>query len=166
SRPACQPCDVRSVEDARRPARRVQLAHARRARGLHQMVRFHGGCRDGAWRTIHGAHQGALKPMKTTARRGMRGSLGSTVLRVLGWGKRHGGLARLYARIPFSWRLALRRRVHSAAGMPMPPLPFPTNERRAARTTRVQTPPVSPGVNLLGYARGEFGIAENVRSYA
>jgi len=107
-----------------------------------------------------------FKPMKTTARRGMRGSLGSTVLRVLGWGKRHGGLARLYARIPFSWRLALRRRVHSAAGMPMPPLPFPTNERRAARTTRVQTPPVSPGVNLLGYARGEFGIAENVRSYA
>ena len=107
-----------------------------------------------------------LKPMKTAAHRGVRGSLGSAVLRVLGWGKRHGGLARLYARIPFSWRLALRRRVHAAAGMPMPPLPFPTAERRAVRTTRVQTPPTSPGVNLLGYARGEFGIAENVRSYA
>src|SRR6185312_12614121 len=107
-----------------------------------------------------------FKPMKTSAHPGVRGTLGGTVLRLLGWGKRHGGLARLYARIPFSWRLALRRRVHSAAGMPMPPLPFPTNERRAARTTRVQTPPVSPGVNLLGYARGEFGIAENVRSYA
>jgi glycosyltransferase involved in cell wall biosynthesis len=106
------------------------------------------------------------KPMKRIARRGVRGALGGVVLRVLGWGKRHGGLAKLYARIPFSWRLALRRRVHAAAGMPMPPLPFPTAERRAARTVHVQTPPSSPGVNLLGYARGEFGIAENVRSYA
>ena len=88
------------------------------------------------------------------------------MLRVLGWGKRHGGLARLYARIPFAWRLALRRRVHAAAGMPMPPLPFPTAERRTTRAKHVQVPPVSPGVNLLGYARGEFGVAENVRSYA
>jgi len=99
-------------------------------------------------------------------RGGLTARAGRLVLRALGWGKRRSGLARLYARIPFSWRLGLRRRVHAAAGMPMPPLPFPTAERRAARTTRVQTPPTRPGVNLLGYARGEFGIAENVRSYA
>ena len=107
-----------------------------------------------------------FKPMVQKARGGLGGRLGTVVLRTLSWGKRHSGLARLYARIPFSWRLALRRRVHAAAGMPMPPLPFPTAERRAASPTCVQTPPVSPGVNLLGYARGEFGIAENVRSYA
>jgi len=107
-----------------------------------------------------------FKPVARKPRRGLGGRLGTLVLRALSWGKRRSGLAKLYARIPFSWRLALRRRVHAAAGMPMPPLPFPTAERRAAQTTRVQKPPVSPGVNLLGYARGEFGIAENVRSYA
>jgi len=107
-----------------------------------------------------------FKPTTRKVRGDLAGRLGTMVLRTLSWGKRHSGLARLYARIPFSWRLALRRRVHAAAGMPMPPLPFPTTERRAAKPTRVQVPPVSPGVNLLGYARGEFGIAENVRSYA
>lgn len=108
-----------------------------------------------------------FKPSTAAARRGLGETLGGGVLRGLNWGKRHNGLASLYARIPFSWRLALRRRVHAAAGMPMPPLPFPTADRHTVRkATRVQTPPVSPGVNLLGYARGEFGIAENVRSYA
>lgn len=91
--------------------------------------------------------------------------MGNAVLRALNWGKRHGRLARLYAGIPLQWRLALRRRVHAAAGRPMPPLPFSASER-PARTRRVQTSLVSPGANLLGYARGEFGIAENVRSYA
>jgi glycosyltransferase involved in cell wall biosynthesis len=110
--------------------------------------------------------RGRFKPTTRKARGDLDGRLGTVVLRALSWGKRHSGLARVYARIPFSWRLALRRRVHAAAGMPMPPLPFPTAERRATRATRVQIPPVSPGVNLLGYARGEFGIAENVRSYA
>jgi len=110
--------------------------------------------------------KGRFKPTTREARGGLGGRLGTVVLRALSWGKRHSGLARVYARIPFSWRLALRRRVHAAVGMPMPPLPFPTAERRADHVTRVQSPPVSPGVNLLGYARGEFGIAENVRSYA
>ena len=35
---------------------------------------------------------------------------------------------------------------------------------RASRP--VASPEVRSGVNLLGYARGEFGVAENVRSYA
>jgi glycosyltransferase involved in cell wall biosynthesis len=98
--------------------------------------------------------------------RGWRRRAGHMVLRVLNWGKRHAGLARLYAHIPFSWRLALRRRVHEAAEMPMPWLPVPAVTGRGKRIARVLTPPISPGVNLLGYARGEFGIAENVRSYA
>ncbi|HJU25379.1 MAG TPA: glycosyltransferase family 4 protein [Rhodanobacteraceae bacterium] len=97
--------------------------------------------------------------------RGVRGRLGAAVLRVFAWGKRHSLLTNLYARIPFGWRLALRQRLHAAAGMPMPPLPFETAKRRAARIKRAP-PSVGPGVNLLGYARGEFGVAENVRSYA
>lgn len=105
----------------------------------------------------------------TTQARGARGlgaRAGGAALRVLTWGKRHEGLARLYARMPLDWRLALRQRVHAAAGMPMVPHPFQVAKRHAKRINRAPLPPVSPGVNLLGYARGEFGIAENVRSYA
>lgn len=93
------------------------------------------------------------------------GRAGAAVLRAFVWGKQHNGLARIYARIPFTWRLAIRRRLHAAAGIPMPPLPFETTRQRAARIKRTP-PPISPGVNMLGYARGEFGVAENVRSYA
>lgn len=80
----------------------------------------------------------------------------------------HGGkLAWLYTRIPFSWRLALRQHVHAAAGTPMPPLlPVPAGERRRFRDQLVSSPPTSPGANLLGYARGEFGVAESLRAYA
>ena len=96
----------------------------------------------------------------------LRMRAGLAVAQVFAWGKRHSGLTRLYARIPFKWRLALRRRLHAATGIPMPPLPLVSVERRTARAKHKSLPPVSPGVNLLGYARGEFGIAENVRSYA
>ena len=90
-------------------------------------------------------------------------SVGRSMLRVLARGKEHAGLARIYACIPFAWRLALRRWVHVAAGVPMPPLPFPT----AARSSEpLASHAPGPGVNLLGYARGEFGIGQNVRSYA
>lgn len=46
----------------------------------------------------------------------------------------------------------------------MPPIPFGDAGVRIRKGGSL--PPVRPGVNLLGYARGEFGIAENVRSYA
>ena len=90
-------------------------------------------------------------------------SVGRSVLRVLARGKEHAGLARIYACIPFAWRLALRRWVHAAAGVPMPPLPFPSAARSPEREAS-HAP--GPGVNFLGYARGEFGIGQNVRSYA
>jgi len=96
----------------------------------------------------------------------VRKRVGGAVLRVLGWGKQHGGLARLYARIPLSWRLALRRRAHAAVGMPLPPLPFPAGVRKLRQRRAPSASLVSPGLNMLGYACGEFGIAENVRSYA
>lgn len=94
----------------------------------------------------------------------LRARAGRFLLRGFVWGKSHTGLARLYARLPFRWRLGLRQRVHAAAGMPMPPLPFDKARQRAARTQHAATG--ATGVNLLGYARGEFGVAENVRSYA
>ena len=101
----------------------------------------------------------------TGAPKGYRKRLGAQMLRVFVWGKQRSGLMRLYTRIPFAWRLEVRRRLHAAAGVPMPPLPF-ESARKRARSIRRAPPPVTPGVNLLGYARGEFGVAENVRSYA
>lgn len=89
-----------------------------------------------------------------------------SVVRGFAWGRRHGGLARMYARIPLRWRVALRRRVHAAAGVPMPPVPAPATMSRARAKVRVAPAMAAAGVNLLGYARGEFGVAENVRSYA
>lgn len=96
---------------------------------------------------------------------GWRQRLGNTILGTLKWCRsRSGGLAWLYARVPFQWQLALRRRLHAATGTPMPPLPLAA-ERRAARATWARSRPVSPGINVLGYARGEFGVAESLRAY-
>jgi glycosyltransferase involved in cell wall biosynthesis len=88
---------------------------------------------------------------------------GTAVLRMLDGARQHPVLARLYAFVPFTWRLALRRWVHAAAGRPMPPLPFPESGR-SLKYGAVHAS--GPGANLLGYARGEFGIGQNVRSYA
>lgn len=99
---------------------------------------------------------------KFVARRQANGKL----LRMLQWAKsRSSRLRWLYARIPFQWRLSLRRWLHAAAGAPMPPLPL-SPERRALRARCAMSPPASPGVNLLGYARGQFGVAESLRGYA
>ncbi|HET7676119.1 MAG TPA: hypothetical protein VFL54_11400, partial [Gammaproteobacteria bacterium] len=102
----------------------------------------------------------AFKPPRR-AGRGIRARAGRAALRLLGWGKRHSGLARLYARVPLEWRVALRRRVHAAVGISMPSLQSETVARRATRAKYVRPQSVVPGANLLGYARGEFGIAEN-----
>lgn len=108
---------------------------------------------------------GSTEQSKTA--RSWRRHTDAAMRRVLSWGKSHtGGLAWLYARIPFKWRLALRRRLHALAGRPMLPLPLPVAERPTTRNQLAPLPPISPGVNLLGYARGEFGIAESLRSYA
>jgi len=69
----------------------------------------------------------------------------------------------LNARVPFKWRLMLRWRLHAILGTPMPPLP-PLRGRRVPAVPIAG--PTSPGVNLLGYARGEFGVAESLRTYA
>lgn len=78
---------------------------------------------------------------------------------------RFGGLRNLYARLPFGWRLTIRRCLHAIIHVPMPPVPFGDAAIRI-RASRTIAPETNSGVNLLGYARGEFGIAENVRSYA
>jgi glycosyltransferase involved in cell wall biosynthesis len=98
-----------------------------------------------------------------TGRDGLAARAGAAALRVLDGARRHAVLARLYSHVPFAWRFALRRWIHAAAGRPMPPLPLPSS----GRALDGDAPPrAAPGANLLGYARGEFGIGQNVRSYA
>lgn len=95
---------------------------------------------------------------------GLRKRVGKMYLRIFAWARQYNALQRLYTRTPFGWRLAIRKRLHTVANVPMPPIPF----GNAATQIRASRPAASvgSGVNLLGYARGEFGIAENVRSYA
>lgn len=94
------------------------------------------------------------------------GRTSGTLLRMLKWAKtRSGHLPWLYACIPFRWRLSLRRWVHATTGAPIPPIPL-SAERRAKRADWAVSPPVTPGINVLGYARGQFGVAECLRGYA
>lgn len=130
------------------------LMHAKTAMGLDDVYL------DAVKARFHPPRALALTPA-----RGWRARTARGVLRILQWGAGHDGLARTYARIPLRWRLALRRRVHATSGMPMPPLP-PASGTGGARVKRVHRSLRAPGVNLVGYTRGEFGIAENVRSYA
>lgn len=48
----------------------------------------------------------------------------------------------------------------------MPPVPFGDASVRFRASGPATFPDARSGVNLLGYACGEFGVAENVRSYA
>lgn len=99
---------------------------------------------------------------------GWRQRAGAHLQRAMRWTRsRSDALAWLFACIPFSWRLALRQRLHAAVGTPMPPLlPVPAGARRGYRNRLAAFLPASPGANLLGYARGEFGVAESLRAYA
>lgn len=83
------------------------------------------------------------------------------MLRALRWIRSRVGRL-TYGWIPYKWRVVWRWRVHAALGSPMPPMPL---ARTGRGERRALAPPVSPGVNLLGYARGEFGIAECLRAY-
>ena len=102
----------------------------------------------------------------TNAPIGMLNRAGAMLLRFFAWASRHSGLRNAYAHIPFGWRLAIRRCLHDVARVPMSPVPFGDASRRLHASRYMASPEERSGVNLLGYARGEFGVAENVRSYA
>ena len=105
-------------------------------------------------------------PAEPALPEGLRYRAGQVVLRLLNWGNRKARLRSWYVRLPFGWRMALRRQAYASCGVAAPqmlPQQAPRVQReRARRPARTE----SQGVNLVGYALGEFGIAENVRSYA
>jgi glycosyltransferase involved in cell wall biosynthesis len=113
---------------------------------------------------------GASRP----AAGGMRFRTGQALLRSLAWGRRQAMLARWYSRLPSGLRGSVRKRAYALTGISLRGADLPS-----VSTTRREGKSASPafrggsatssdetGVNLVGYARGEFGVAENVRSYA
>lgn len=80
---------------------------------------------------------------------------GSVLLRLINWSCRFPLALRLYARIPESTRHRLRRRLERIA--------FTRKARTTVPAAGTEHP---PGINLVGYAHGEFGVAEILRRYA
>lgn len=98
---------------------------------------------------------------------------GSLALRGIALGRRLPWMARLYRLLPARLKLGLRRRLAFAAGG------VSGSRRQTFDESEVATAPAKAafehplsqvahpdGVNLIGYVSGQFGIAENVRSYA
>lgn len=111
------------------------------------------------------AHDEPKSAAEVLLPQGLRYRIGQAVLKILNWGSRRALLRSWYSRLPFGWRLGLRRQAYAYCGVPLPPtmsLQAPRVRRERARASSQ----ASPGINLIGYAMGEFGIAENVRSYA
>lgn len=80
---------------------------------------------------------------------------GSWLLDLLNWSCRFRFALRLYAIIPESARHRLRRRLERVA--------FTKRHAPDAATAGAKYP---AGINLIGYAHGEFGVAEILRRYA
>lgn len=86
--------------------------------------------------------------------------LSAASLALIDWSCRQRWALALYARVPSRWRHRLRRELERQAFVPA--------------HARAETPPPAPvaapsaedGLNLIGYARGEFGVAEILRNYA
>lgn len=86
--------------------------------------------------------------------------LSAASLALIDWSCRQRWALALYARVPARWRHRLRRELERQAFVPA--------------QAQTETPPPSPvaapsaddGLNLIGYARGEFGVAEILRNYA
>jgi glycosyltransferase involved in cell wall biosynthesis len=77
----------------------------------------------------------------------------SLCLDVINWSYRFRPARRFYATIPEGTRNRVRRRLERIAGRPAAVVP----------TSR---PQVRTGINLVGYAYGEFGVAEVLRRFA
>ena len=80
-------------------------------------------------------------------------------LALIDWSCRQRWALTLYQRIPARWRHRLRRKLEHAAFVPAAP-------DAPATPLPVAAPRASDGLNLVGYARGEFGVAEILRNFA
>lgn len=96
-----------------------------------------------------------------------------SLLHLSAWIRRQGAVLRLYRLLPEAWRTGvsgfLGRRASEGARFERTPswqraLPCQVPLRRA--NVGVGMMGASPGVNLVGYLRGQFGLGESARMYA
>lgn len=90
---------------------------------------------------------------------GVMPRLSAASLALIDWSCRQRWALTLYRRIPARWRHRLRRGLERAAFVPAAP-------GAPSAPPPVAAPSASDGLNLVGYARGEFGVAEVLRNFA
>lgn len=100
-------------------------------------------------------------------------AMGNTGLQVADWIKRNPKVLGPVNRLSPTWKASVMRRLrgfasafHPVQGAAQAPAPAPVVAEVPATAPAVLPPSLKGGVNLIGYARGEFGVAENIRSYA
>lgn len=85
--------------------------------------------------------------------------LSAAGLALIDWSCRQRWALALYRRVPARWRHRLRRGLERAAFVPAAP-------DAPSAPQPVAAPRARDGLNLVGYARGEFGVAEILRNFA
>lgn len=94
-------------------------------------------------------------------------AIGNTGVQIADWVKRNPRALALVDRIPARRRSMIMGRLRSLAATFMPASSGSVEDKAEEDGgSAVPMEVLRGGVNLIGYARGEFGVAENIRSYA
>lgn len=97
-------------------------------------------------------------------------SLALTLLGLSAWVRRQGWLRMLHRHLPQRWRdrvsSLLGARASAGARFPRTPRWEVIPEVRAPQVEHADPALAGQGVNILGYIRGQFGVAESARLYA
>ncbi|KFA23672.1 glycosyltransferase family 4 protein [Xanthomonas vasicola] len=99
-----------------------------------------------------------------------RGPKGLLLLNLSAWIKQRSGLGMLYRKLPLTWRVGAARLLSAPsaesarfARTPAWDAPLPSAVAGPVAPTPAT---LGPGVNILGYVRGQFGLGESLRLYA
>ncbi|WP_425602680.1 glycosyltransferase [Stenotrophomonas indicatrix] len=94
----------------------------------------------------------------------------SLQVRLLAWVRGQSLLRSAYRALPRAWREGalqlLTRRIRARTRFPRTAAWHGWQPRPTSPTSRVPADTALPGVNILGYIHGQFGLAEAARSYA
>ncbi|CBA17188.1 glycosyltransferase family 4 protein [Xanthomonas albilineans] len=99
-----------------------------------------------------------------------RGPKGLFLLNLSAWIRQRSGLGVLYRKLPLSWRVGAARLLSASSAESVRFARTPAWDRPLPSAVAGPVAPmqatVGPGVNILGYVRGQFGLGESLRMYA
>ncbi|MDQ1094686.1 glycosyltransferase involved in cell wall biosynthesis [Xanthomonas sacchari] len=99
-----------------------------------------------------------------------RGPKGLLLLNLSAWIRQRSGLGVLYRKLPLSWRVGAARLLSAPSAESVRFQRTPAWERLSHSAGAGPVAPMraaaGPGVNILGYVRGQFGLGESLRMYA